>query len=313
MPKRKLDDSTEELPLDDSTEELPQEIELKLAYMNVGQTIDMWTEVQADNHQQKFARTVETVMVGSEIDILWLCEVGSDFRGLSESELTPKQALQRRKKLNDIANIIDNLGPYLILVRKKIGIELVDLIAPHTFPVSQDRVQQCIALSRFQIGQSTLVGAVAHVLEDNQERHNRQERVRLRRAFVDRIVKCIKDKSWDKKATVVLGGNFNFYGDELEQVMQMHQPPDGLTAPDEVWRVFRTVMELKGDCFAYKGASRVKTMEISMGLSYKDAGRHGCLQSHDVVAAKVTLTSFVSERTGVVAQHTDQSCCSTCR
>ena len=99
MPKRKLDDSTEELPLDDSTEELPQEIELKLAYMNVGQTIDMWTEVQADDHQQKFARTVETVMVGSEIDILWLCEVGSHFRGLSESELTPKQVLQRRKKV----------------------------------------------------------------------------------------------------------------------------------------------------------------------------------------------------------------------
>ena len=125
MPKRKLADTSQEHE---------HEIELKLAYMNVGQTVDMWTGMQADDHQQRFSRTVQTVMVSSEIDILWLCEVGSHPCGLSESELSPKQVLQRNKQLNDVADVIDDLGPYLILVRKNRGICLL-----YTSPSPRDR------------------------------------------------------------------------------------------------------------------------------------------------------------------------------
>jgi len=290
------------------------EIELKLAYLNVGQTIQMWTGRNAKDHQDKFARTIEVIMLNSQVDILWLCEVGNHSDGLAGSEVTPKQVLQRRKKLNDQADVIDGLGPYLILVRKNISIDQEVVAKLQRISVPGGRSDQKFALSRFRIGSSTLVGVVAHVPRGSQEKgHKRARLVSVRKKVLHSIVECIKDKGWHKNATVVLGGDFNFCGYDLDIAMQAHQPPDGAAAPGEVWRIFRTVHDLKGDCFAYKGISSVQDLEIILGVSYKDSGWRGCLDAHDVVAAKVVLTSFQNERSsgvahdiadGSVAQHT---------
>ena len=264
--------------------------QLKLFYINVSQTIAMWTGENAQQHQTTFARTVEMVMMGSQADILWLCEAGCASNGLSESELTPKQVLEGTAMLNNIADIFDDLGPYLVLVRKNTGIEHIDVPELHTFPVSGSDAFQKFVLSRFRIGQSTLVGVVAHVLQG-------------RKAALKNIVNCIKNKGWYHKATVVMGGNFNVHGDVLTKMMQSYQPVDGVAASDEVWRVHESLMALKGDCFAYKGVSDVQDLNIYIGHTYKDNGWHGCLETHDVVAARVTLATFQHEDAGVVAQH----------
>ena len=72
------------------------------------------------------------------------------------------------------------------------GIEHIDTPELHTFPVSGSHVVQKFVLSRFRIGQSTLVGVVAHVLRE-------------RKAALKIIVNCIKNKGWYNKATVVMG------------------------------------------------------------------------------------------------------------
>ena len=233
-------------------------------------------------------------MIGSQADILWLCEVGCPSNGLSESELTPKQVLEGTAVLNNIADVFDYLGPYLILVRKNRGIEHIDLPELHTFPVSGSHVAQTFVLSRFRIAESTLVGVVAHVLRE-------------RKAALKNIVHCIKNKGWYNKATVVMGGNFNVHGDVLTKMMQAYQPVDGATASDEVWRVHESLMALQGDCFAYKGASDVQDLEIFIGHTYKDNGWHGCLGTHDVVAARVTMTPFPHKVAGVVGQNIDST------
>ena len=279
-------------------------IELRLGYINVGQTRDMWTAKNAHEHQARFANTVESVMVGSNLDILWLCEVGHHTHYLSGSQFTPKQVLENRPMLTAVADIIEDLGPYLILVRKNTGIEHLNMHHLEFAHVQGGRTDQKFVLSRFQIGQSTLVGVVAHVPRGTQERGHQQRRVmRVRHAVLHRIIECIREKDWYNKATVVIGGDLNLRAHLLNNAMQLYQPDDGNATPEEVWRVHTTEMGLKGDCFAYK-AARVTDLEIPIGTSYQDADSRGCLDAHDVVAAKVTMTLARNRRTGDVAQLT---------
>ena len=115
------------------------EIELRLFYANVGQTMDMWGANNALQHHALFARTVEMLVLDFKADVLWLCEAGHHSNSPAGSQLTPKQVLEQRPLLNAVADVVNGLGPYLILVRKKRGIEQISFPELHTFSVSGGR------------------------------------------------------------------------------------------------------------------------------------------------------------------------------
>ena len=64
-----------------------------------------------------------------------------------------------------------------------------------TFSVPGRRQDQQFLLSRFQIGQAKLVGAVGHVPRGSKEKgHSMKRKVAVSRAVVNRVVDCIKQK-----------------------------------------------------------------------------------------------------------------------
>ena len=97
-------------------------------------------------------------VVDLKADVLWLCEVGHHSDYLSGSQFTPKQVLENRPMLTAVADIIEDLGPYLILVRKNIGIEHLNMhhmMVKWCFSISRRSVLICYPVTTKRVREST--------------------------------------------------------------------------------------------------------------------------------------------------------------